>query len=44
MRPPSRYRTAQAVLDELWEGWIDGPDTVTPKFVDYTHSRLRDIF
>lgn len=44
LRPPSRYRTAQAVLDELWEGWIDGPDTVTPKFVDYTHSRLRDIF
>ncbi|HRA07860.1 MAG TPA: DUF5956 family protein [Propionicimonas sp.] len=44
LRPPAPYPTAQAVLDHLWDGWRDGPDTVTPKFVAYIESRLRNLF
>ena len=44
LRPPPRYRSAQAVLDDLWGGWRDGPDTSTPKFVAHIESRLSSIF
>jgi hypothetical protein len=44
LRPPPRHRSAQAVLDDVWAGWVDGPDTTTPRFVAYIESRLRGIF
>lgn len=44
LRPPATYPTAQAVLDDVWAGWVDGPDTATPAFVEYADSRLRAIF
>lgn len=44
LRPPPNYQSAQAVLDDLWSGWRDGPDTTTPKFVAYIDRRLRSIF
>ncbi len=46
LRPPGTHATAQAVLDDVWAGWLasGGPATATPEFVEYTDSRLRGMF
>lgn len=44
LRPPAGYATLQAALDHLWAGWTDGPETMTPSFVDHVEGRLRSLF
>jgi len=46
LRAPEPYETVQDLLDRIWVGWqtAGGPAMATPAFVQYTQSRLREIF
>lgn len=46
LRAPEPYGTAQALLDDIWDGWrtSGAPAMATPEFVHYAQSRLHEIF